>query len=99
MAILDTIKTSLRISHTSLDSDITADINAAKAELERAGVLSTAIVDTDALILSAIKAYCKYNYESDPVRKEAFWKSWELQLDNLRKSTGYSAFIAAQDEE
>ena len=99
MAILDTIKTSLRISHTSLDADITADISTAKAEMERAGVLSTAINDTDALILSAIKTYCKYNYESDPARKEAFWKSWELQLDNLRKSTDYSAFIAAQDEE
>ena len=38
MAMLDKVKLALRITHSKLDSEINENIDAAKEELERAGV-------------------------------------------------------------
>ncbi|NCD09937.1 MAG: phage gp6-like head-tail connector protein [Negativicutes bacterium] len=89
MALIDDVKKSLRISHTKLDTEITATIDVAKAELERAGVIAENVVDTDSLIAEAIKTYCKYSFASDPKMRDGYFISWQYQLDCLRKSTGY----------
>lgn len=89
MAILDEVKLDIRISHNKLDSSIAAYIDAAKAEMARAGIISSAIVETDPLISEAIKTYCKYKFASDMKMREGFFLSWEYQVDCLRKSTGY----------
>jgi rRNA-processing protein FCF1 len=89
MAFIDDVKTALRRSHTKLDGEIQAAINASKKEMSRAGILPTAIVETDELIAMAIKTYCQYVFASDEKIREAFFNSWEYQLDNLRKSAGY----------
>lgn len=57
MAILADVKTNLRISHSSLDDEITSEIAACKQDLSMAGVV--VIDDTDELTAVAIKLYCR----------------------------------------
>lgn len=89
MALLNDVKALIGISHTKKDTAITDTIDTAKAEMARAGIDVEAIVDTDPLISTAIKTYCQYMYDTNDKRREGYFKSWEYQLDNLRKSTGY----------
>lgn len=81
------VKLALRITHTSLDTEIQASIDAAKAEMARVGML--AVSETDALTIDAIKAYCKYSFASEEGLREAYFISWEYQLECLRKSRAY----------
>ena len=87
--MLDKIKVARRISHNLLDEEINDTILVARAELIRSGVDKTIAESNDVLICSAIKSYCLYSLEEDEKKKDGFWKSWEYQLDCLRKSTGY----------
>lgn len=93
MAILDDVKLALRISHSVLNTEITAQIAYAKAEMERVGIDPDAIDDTDPLILEAIKTYCKYNLAAED-KKDGYFTSWQYQLDCLRRSTRYKLEVA-----
>jgi hypothetical protein len=66
--MLEKVKKDLRIVHTMMDGDIQDNINACLLDLERVGV--TLIDDTDALIVKAIKLYCRwqYNFENQADR-------------------------------
>lgn len=87
---LDSVKVVLRITHTKLDDDLTAKIQAAQAELIRLGVDSSkANALTDPLIVEAVKTYMQYLYTDDDKAKENYYNSWVTQVDGLRKSTGY----------
>ena len=57
MALLDDVKTNLRISTSALNSDIQGDIDAALLDLHNAGVM--AIGSDDPLIIKAVKLYCR----------------------------------------
>lgn len=88
--MLEKIKLALRISHSYLDDDIADSIKSARAEMIRSGISeSKANDEEDSLIISAIKTYCLFVYSSDNSRIEGFRQSWEYQLENLRKSSGY----------
>lgn len=89
MALLNDAKSHIGITHTKKDTAIQDTIDAAKAEMARAGILSESIIDTDPLIKAAIITYCQYIYDTNDKRREGYFKSWEYQLDNIRKSTGY----------
>lgn len=90
MAILDQVKLAMRISHTALDSDIMSTIETARMEMIRSGVSPEVVrFDGDPLIIQAIKTYCLFVYSGDKNLSEGYMKSWEYQLDNLRKSSGY----------
>ena len=95
MAALDQVKLALRISHTKLDTEIQDAIDTAKKEMERAGILPAKILETDVLVLDAIKTYCKYSFASDSDMREGYFASWTYQLDCLRKSEGYGWVIAS----
>lgn len=85
--MLEKVKIALRITHTYLDSDITDTINTARAELIRSGVsVDVAESDTD-LVQMAIKTYCLYVFSNDTKMAEGYFKSWQYQLDNIRKSS------------
>lgn len=85
--MLDSIKLALRISHNMLDSEILTSIETARAEMIRAGVSPTVAMDEGNLLSNeAIKTYCKYQFTNDTKMQEGFLKSWEYQIDNLRKS-------------
>lgn len=86
---LAAVKMALRISHDKLDTEIQATIDAAEAEMERAGIAESAIDTSDALIADAIKTFCKYSFSSEGKMREGFFTSWQYQLDCLRKSADY----------
>ena len=88
--MLNKIKLALRISHNCLNSEILDCMEEARAEMIRSGISSNKIHnEKDLLVSRAIKTYCLYYFENDEKKKDGFWKSWEYQLDCLRKSTGY----------
>ena len=89
--MLGRIKVALRITHDFLDDDINDTISSARAEMIRSGVLEEkANDDGDMLIVSAIKTYCLSVYCSDTQKADGYRKSWEYQLECLRKSIGYT---------
>lgn len=85
--MLDKVKLALRISHNLLDSDIKDTIDTARAEMIRSGVSEDVVDESNPLIESAIKTYCKAVYANDEKKAEAFMNSWHYQLDNIRKSS------------
>lgn len=62
--ILDKIKLALRIDDDDLDEEIQDSIDAAKADLKLSGILESKIVETDPLIIRAIKTFCKCEFSN-----------------------------------
>lgn len=90
--MLEKVKLALRISHTHLDSDIESTISTARAEMIRSGVPeSVAYSDAD-VVEMAIKTYCLFVYANDTKMSEGYFKSWQYQLDNIRKSSNIVMF-------
>lgn len=89
VTFFDDVKVALRITHSKLNTELQATIDSAKAEMERAGIVKSTILDTDKLVATAIKTYCQYMFASDDKIKEGYFISWSYQLDNLRKSKNY----------
>lgn len=90
MVDVNSIKARLRINHDKLDDQFAQDIESAKAELVRVGILREAVDAIDSpLIDKAIIAYCLWiEADSDKMSAgyEAQWNQWK---DELRKSPGY----------
>lgn len=83
--MLEKVKTALRIKHNALDDDINDTIHTARAELIRSGVPSEVANSNIDIVEMAIKTYCLYVY-SDTKRQDGYFKSWQYQMDNIRKS-------------
>lgn len=92
--MLAEVKKALRISHSLLDSEIERLIATAKAELERVGVNSENISEDNPLIQEAIVTYCQYRFTDDEKKVEMFYKSWQTQIDGLRKTQAFREAIA-----
>lgn len=90
MVNVDSIKSRLRINHSKLDEQFTQDIEAAKAELVRIGVLESAVErEEDPLIDKAIISYCMW-IEADSEKMAGGYKAqWNQWKDELRKSPNY----------
>jgi uncharacterized phage protein (predicted DNA packaging) len=97
MALFDTVKTHLRITHDDFDAEIADVISEAKAEMERAGVSGTAIVDTDPLIACAVKTYARYRYAEHEKDRDGYFVSWQYQLGNLRASEDYTGIVLSEE--
>lgn len=88
--MLDDIKLALRITHNLLDSEITANIESARAELYRSGIsYEKATDEEDALIRQAIKTYCLMMLSNNEKMAEGYAESFKYQMDCLRKSVEY----------
>lgn len=89
--MLDDVKTALRFSGTSLDTEIQDLIEAAKADLSLSGVHPSKIIDTDPLIKRAVVVYCKahFGYE-EPAQAELFMKSYNALKVHLALSQEYT---------
>ena len=88
--MLDKVKLALRIQHNLLDSEIESTIASAKLEMQRAGISESAITSQDNLIETCIITYCKAIYANNDKMMEGYQKSFENQLENLRKSSDYN---------
>ena len=90
MASIETvigIKTALRISHTKLDDDIMADIDACLADLKVCGILAPD--ETDPLIFNAIKLYCRSLYTDDPAKGAEYLSRYNALKSCLMMAEGY----------
>ena len=81
---VEVIKKAARISHNQLDNELQRLEDYACAELVRAGVPSSSIVETDDLIQNAVVTRVLMEITTDKAYDRAK-ESWEYQLDNLRK--------------
>jgi len=89
MALLDDVKTALRVTTTAYDSEISDLINSAKLDLGIAGVELPQTLDS--VCNTAIKTYCKLNFGTpSPANWEYLKKSYDEQKAQLSMSTGYT---------
>lgn len=86
--MLEKIKKSLRITHTSLDDEIRDLINAALADLRISGVVN--LLETDPLIIRAVTVYCKANFGLDNPNSEKYQASYESLKNHLSLSGEYN---------
>lgn len=75
--MLNKVKKALRINNDAYNDEITSLIDACKKELELAGIASSNIVETDAIIVQTIISYCKGNFGYDNPDAERYIKSYE----------------------
>lgn len=88
MAVLDDVKTAMRIRHEALDDLISKQIATARAKMVRVGVPEDVANDDDnACVADAIITFCLMR-NADTIQESAeYSKSWQYQLDCIRKST------------
>lgn len=85
--LLTKIKTALRVSHTKLDEDIKADIDACMADLKICGVVHAQ--EDDPLILNAVKLWCRSLYTDDPAKGQQFLDRYGALKACLMMAEGY----------
>lgn len=93
MAILDDVKVALRIaaSNTTFDGEIGDLIEAAKDDLQLAGITSDDT--TDPLIKRAVITYCKAHYGYDNPDAERFLESYLMLKRHLALSVDYTEAV------
>ena len=91
---LEKVKTTLRIDDTFLDEDIQDTIDSATGDLKLCGILESKIVETDALILRAVKTFCKAEYSSDDKEAARYRQSYEMLRNHLSMSVDYNTVVA-----
>lgn len=84
---LTKIKKALRISHSVLDEDIGADVDACLADLRTVGVIDPQ--EADPLIYKAIKLYCLAGYTSDTTKAAAYLERYNALKACLQMAEGY----------
>lgn len=87
-SVLSKIKLSLRISHSVLDKDIQAEIDACLADLKVCGILNPDA--TDPLIFNAIKLWCRSIYTDDTVKGAEYLRRYDALKSCLMMAEGYS---------
>ena len=89
LTTMDKIKLKLGISHSLKDAAILEDMEVARLEMIRAGCNPDIVNAGDvALVEKAVETYCMMEY-SDPSLREKYQESFEYQVNQLRRSTGY----------
>lgn len=84
---LTKIKQAIRISHSLMDDDISADIDACLADLQVVGVLNPQ--EADPLIYKAIKLYCLAGYTDDTTKAAAYLDRYNALKACLKMAEGY----------
>lgn len=87
MTTLDKIKLAIRRSHNKLDEDLQADIEFAKADLRRVGIVHAD--EADPLIFNAIKLYCRSTNTDDPAKAAEWLRRYEELRACLQLAEGY----------
>ena len=91
--MLDKIKLILKIDDNIQDMDIQETIEAAEADLQLCGVDKSRIVDTNPLILRAIKTYCKAEYSTDEKESTRYMNSYFMLRNHLSMSIDYNTDV------
>ena len=89
MAILDDVKSRLRVSNNAHDAEITSLINAAEIDLGIAGVELSDTIDDN--VLTAIVAYCKVMFGNmEPSDADRWKRIYDELKAQMVTSTGYT---------
>lgn len=92
--MLQDIKDALRVSGTSLDTEIQDLIDAAKADLQLSGVSEAKVNDsTDPLIKRAIIVYCRAHFDYDDKAADRLLQSYVMLKSHLTLTEEYSADV------
>lgn len=83
--LLNAAKIALRITVDAYDTEITALINAALADL---GIVGIEKSYTDALIVQAVKTYVRMNFGS-PSDYDRLKRAYDEQKAQMQSATGY----------
>lgn len=89
--LIDSVKTTLRISHNKLDDDISQHISACLDDMKRLGIVVPDDVEDVAdipLLFSAVKIYCMAQYDFLG-KGEQYKKGYESLRDTLSLSSNY----------
>lgn len=91
MALIDDVKTALRITTDVYDGEISGLIAAARDDLRLSGVASAALDadDPDPLIKRAIILYCKAEFGLDNPEAERYMASFRALETHLALSSEY----------
>lgn len=84
---LTNVKLALRVSHSVLDADIMADVDACLDDLRVCGIIEP--VETDPLIFNAIKLYCRSLYTDDTGKAAEWLRRYEALKGCLQLAEGY----------
>lgn len=91
MAMLDDVKTALRLSGTDLDTEVSDLISTARQDLILSGVLSSiANLDNNALIKRAIILYVKTHFGWDNPEADRFQTAYDTLKRHLTLSEDYT---------
>lgn len=91
MALLDDVRTALRVTTTSFDNELTDLIKSAQLDLGIAGV--TLPETLDEICETAIITYCKCHF-GDPDNYDRLKASYDEQKAQLSMATGYTNWSA-----
>ncbi len=96
MTTLEKIKLAIRISHSKLDEDIQADIDACMADLKVCGIVHAG--EDDPLIFNAIKLYIRSLYTDDTAKGAEYMRRYDALKACLMNAEGYGWKEAATDD-
>lgn len=97
MAVLDSVKTALRIMTSAYDSELTDLIGAALVDLGFAGIIDDVLADADsapAAVRQAMITYCKMSFGA-PEDYDKFKASYDEQKAQMATATGYTDWLEA----
>jgi len=91
--LLEKIKLALRVDDDSLDEDIQDTIDAAVSDLKLSGIIESKIVETDPLIIRAVKTFCKAEFSSDDKESTKYKESYDMLKIHLSLSIDYNTEV------
>ena len=97
--VLPKIKTSIRINHSALDTDIMDTIQAALDDLGLCGVIVPDVGESgevDPLILNAVKLFCKVEYTDDTAKAAEFQRRYDSLKACLMMSEKYREVVKVE---
>lgn len=89
--MLEKIRKSLRITHTSLDDEIEDLIDGAIADLKLTGVKK--IEKDDPLIIRAVTVYCKAHFGLENIDSEKYQASFDALKTHLVLASDYNGNV------
>ena len=89
--LLESVKVTLGVRSSIFDDEITDLINAARSDLGLAGITENHS-ETDALIILAIKTYCRMNFHN-PANYDKLKASYDEQKAQLQTAEGYTNWL------
>lgn len=87
--ILDRVKLAIRRSHSKLDIDLQADIDACLQDMTMRGIKSPN--PDNSLVFAAVKLYCLSTTSDDPAKGAAFYQRYEDLRDSILLNGSYDA--------